>query len=168
MTEQPSRSAERRFRRADLLLFEGDRAVYLLVALLFLLAALAMALYTAANLVLNAHDDFPRRLVEFVDGLLLVLIIMEVLGTVRSYLSTGHTSLRPFLYIGIISATRRILAIGAETTLGHASSEALFRRQSIDLGVNAAVVLALAAALFLLGRQAAGRGAEETAEEREG
>ena len=79
---------------------------------------------------------------------------MEVLGTVRSYLTTGETSLRPFLYIGIISATRRILAIGAQTTLGEVASETAFRRFMIDLGVNAAVVLALALALFLFGREA--------------
>jgi uncharacterized membrane protein (DUF373 family) len=161
MSERESAGREGGFRRADELLFQGDRAVYVLVALLFLLAALAMAIYTAATLVLHAQDEFPRRLVEFIDGLLLVLIIMEVLGTVRSYLSTGHTSLRPFLYIGIISATRRILAIGAETTLGQAATEAAFRRQAIDLGINAAVVLALAAALYLLSRQGLQNGERE-------
>ena len=139
--------------RADRLLGYGDRAVYLLVAGLFLIAAIAMALFAAANLVLHAGEGFPEQLVGFIDGLLLVLIIMEVLGTIRSYLSTGHTSLQPFLYIGIISATRRILAIGAETTLGHAVAEAAFRRQTIELGVNAAVVLALAAAIYLLSSQ---------------
>src|SRR6266571_6260277 len=122
--------------RADRLLGYGDRAVYILVAVLFLLAAIGMAIFSAATLVTHAQENFPQRLVEFINGLLLVLIIMEVLGTVRSYLSRGHTSLQPFLYIGIISATRRILTIGAEATLGQANSEVLFRRQIIDLGVN--------------------------------
>jgi uncharacterized membrane protein (DUF373 family) len=166
MSERAPRARDDRLSRADNLLSQGDRAVYVLVALLFLLAAVAMAVYTAAALVMHASEDFPRRLVEFIDGLLLVLIIMEVLGTVRSYLSTGHTSLRPFLYIGIISATRRILAIGAVTTLGQASTDAVFRRQAIDLGVNAAVVLALATALYLLGRQS-GAGVDSEGETRE-
>ena len=87
----------------------------------------------------------------FINGLLLVLIILEVLGTVRSYLTTGATSLKPFLYIGIISATRRILSIGAQTTLGEATNTTAFNHQMIDLGANGGIVLALAVALFLFG-----------------
>jgi hypothetical protein len=41
--------------RADRLLGYGDRLVYILVAALFLLAAIAMALFSAANLVLHTR-----------------------------------------------------------------------------------------------------------------
>ena len=74
--------------------------------------------YSLVTFFKNLNDDFPLDVITFVNDLLLVLIILEVLGTVRSYLANGETTLRPFLYIGIISATRRILAIGARTTLG--------------------------------------------------
>jgi uncharacterized membrane protein (DUF373 family) len=151
-------------RLTELWLARADRTVYVWVALLFLLAAVAMTVYSVLTFVLHLGQNFPLQLVIFVNDLLLVLIIMEVLGTVRSYLATGSTSLRPFLYIGIISSTRRILIIGAETTLGDATSEATFRRLMIDLGVNGAVVLALAVALFLFGRhQAGGESASERA-----
>jgi hypothetical protein len=43
--------------RADRLLGYGDRLVYILVAALFLLAATAMALFSAANLVLHAEEE---------------------------------------------------------------------------------------------------------------
>src|SRR6195256_179312 len=102
----------------------ADEALYLLVALLFLIAAFAMGVSSVITFIKNVNDDFPLDIITFVNDLLLVLIILEVLGTVRSYLATGTTSLRPFLYIGIISATRRILALGAKTTIGEASSEA--------------------------------------------
>jgi uncharacterized membrane protein (DUF373 family) len=134
----------------------ADRGVYLVVAVLFLLAALAMGGYAVVTFVRGARHGFPLQLITFINDLLLVLIILEVLGTVRSYLATGTTSLRPFLYIGIISATRRILAIGAQTTLGEVHSEAVFRHLMIDLAVNGAVVLALASALFLFGRHQPG------------
>jgi uncharacterized membrane protein (DUF373 family) len=130
----------------------ADRAVYVLVALLFLGAAVAMGGYAVVTFVREARHEFPLQLIVFINDLLLVLIILEVLGTVRSYLATGTTSLRPFLYIGIISATRRILAIGAQTTLGEAKTETAFRHLMIDLGVNGTVVLALATALYLFGR----------------
>jgi uncharacterized membrane protein (DUF373 family) len=135
----------------------ADRALYVLVAILFLIAALAMGGYSLVTFFNHLNDDFPLDVITFVNDLLLVLIILEVLGTVRSYLANGETTLRPFLYIGIISATRRILAIGARTTLGEISSETTFRHLMIDLGVNGAVVLALGIALFLVARQSDGK-----------
>lgn len=134
----------------DVWLERLDRGVYLLVAVLFLVAATAMGGYSILTFVQHIGDDFPLDLITFINDLLLVLIILEVLGTVRSYLQTGTTSLEPFLYIGTISATRRILAIGAQATLKGESDETVFRHLMIDLGVNGMVVLALALALFLL------------------
>jgi uncharacterized membrane protein (DUF373 family) len=131
---------------ATALLDRVDGLVYAVIAGLFLVAALAMAVYSVAFFV-TGQADFPLRLITFVNDLLLVLIIMEVLGTVRTYLARGHTSLRPFLYIGIISATRRILAVGAEATLRGTRSDIDFGREMVELAVNAGVVLALALAL---------------------
>jgi uncharacterized membrane protein (DUF373 family) len=134
--------------RATALLDRAEGLVYSAIAVLFLVAALAMAAYSVVIFV-AAEADFPLRLITFVNDLLLVLIIMEVLSTVRTYLAGGHTTLRPFLYIGIISATRRILAVGAEATLRGARSDIVFQREMIELGVNAVVVLALALAVFV-------------------
>jgi uncharacterized membrane protein (DUF373 family) len=131
----------------------GDQAIYVGAAILFLAAAAAMGCYSVITFIRHIGDDFPFQLVTFINDLLLVLIILEILGTVRSYLLTGTTSLVPFLYIGIISATRRILAIGAASTLGAAISETEFRDRMIDLGANGGVVLALAVALYLFGRR---------------
>ena len=144
----------------------ADLAVYAAVAVLFLGAAVAMAVYSVVTFFQHLGDGFPLDVITSINDLLLVLIILEVLGTVRSYLVNGTTSLTPFLYIGIISATRRILAIGAATTLGEATSEMAFHHQMIDLGANGGVVLALAIALFLFGRQRSG--APALAREEEG
>jgi uncharacterized membrane protein (DUF373 family) len=130
----------------------ADRALYVVTAILFLVAAMAMTVYAIVTFFQHIGEDFPLRLVTFINDLLLVLIILEVLGTVRSYLDTGTTSLKPFLYIGIISATRRILAIGAQTTLGAAPTDSGFQHLMIDLAINGLVVLVLAVALFLFGR----------------
>ncbi len=85
--------------------------------------------------------------------MLLVLIIMEVLGTVTHYLKSQATSLRPFLFIGIISATRSILSVGARlsVTYSNIGSEE-FLHDMVELGISAAVVLALGITLKLLGR----------------
>jgi uncharacterized membrane protein (DUF373 family) len=130
-----------------------DSLLYVIVAVLFAVAAVVMGGYSVWQFVKHLNDDIPSDVVLFVNDLLLVLIILEVLGTVRSYLATETTSLKPFLYIGIISATRRILAIGAQMTLGESPAENVFRHRMIDLGVNGAVVLALAVALYLFGKE---------------
>ena len=97
------------------------------------------------------NTGFPLAIVTLVNDLLLVMIIMEVLRTVLSYLQERATSLQPFLFIAAISATRRILAIGAQMTVtGDTLSPDKFRQVMIDLGANAGAILALAVALYLL------------------
>jgi uncharacterized membrane protein (DUF373 family) len=86
--------------------------------------------------------------------LLLVMIIMEVLRTVLSYIQEHGGSLNPFLFIAAISATRRILAIGAQMSVaGDSLSTDAFHKAMIDLGANAGAILAIALALFLLGKR---------------
>ncbi len=89
-----------------------------------------------------------------INDLLLVMIIMEVLRTVVSYLAERGGSLRPFLFIAAISATRRILAIGAQMSIaGDRLTPDKFQQAMIDLGVNASAILAISIALYLLARR---------------
>jgi hypothetical protein len=78
---------------------------------------------------------------------------MEVLGTITHYLKSQATSLRPFLFIGIISATHSILSVGARLSVASNSiSSDEFLHTMIELGVSAAVVLALGITLRFLGK----------------
>src|SRR3979490_1841091 len=61
--------------RALYWLEHADRLVYSLIAMLFLAAAVAMTLYSVATFVAG-QQEFPLRLVIFVNVLLLVLIIL--------------------------------------------------------------------------------------------
>ncbi|HEY7834552.1 MAG TPA: phosphate-starvation-inducible PsiE family protein, partial [Ktedonobacterales bacterium] len=103
-------------RRLSLVVLDAlDLLVYALVGLAFIGAALLALGFSLAHLLLNFGVALPltgvvQDVLDFVSDLLLVLIIMEVLGTVRSYLEKGDTSVEPFLIIGIISATRSILS----------------------------------------------------------
>ena len=143
-------------RRVTPVLEGADALVYSLVGIVFFLAALGMLGYSVASFPANVADQgFPLAIIMLINDLLLVMIIMEVLRTVLSYLAERGTSLRPFLFIAAISATRRILAIGAEMSV---SGEATlppdgFQRAMIDLGVNAGAILAIALALYLLSRR---------------
>ena len=140
----------------------ADSVVYAIVGVCFLIAAILALVYTfwAFGVSIIELHQFPmdqqpgrgaQAIIEFVSGLLLVLIIMEMLGTVIHYLQVHATSLRPFLFIGIISATRSILSIGARLSVEGLNLGATdFTYAMFELGVSAAVILALGITLKLL------------------
>jgi len=132
----------------------ADAFVYALVGVVFLVAALGMLGYSLVAFPAGLRDTgFAVAVVTLVNDLLLVMIIMEVLRTVLSYLQERATSLEPFLFIAAISATRRVLAIGAHMSVaGETLSPDKFREAMIDLGANAGAILAIAVALYLLRR----------------
>ncbi|HET7637576.1 MAG TPA: phosphate-starvation-inducible PsiE family protein [Ktedonobacteraceae bacterium] len=157
-------SRERFVQNLGRLLDRADSVVYAIVGICFLLAAILALVYTfwAFSLSIIGLQTFPmnqrpgqeaQAIIELVSGLLLVLIIMEMLGTVIHYLQVHATSLKPFLFIGIISATRSILSIGARLSIqGFNLSATDFMHAMIELGVSAAVILALGLTLKLLSK----------------
>ena len=136
---------------------QGDAFIYAIVGICFFLGsffALGYAFWDFGSAMLQTHlapSDVASAIIKLVSDLLLVLIIMEVLGTVIHYLKAHATSLRPFLFIGIVSATRGILSIGARLSIEQVKPDA-FNAAMIELCVNAAVILALGITLKLLGR----------------
>ena len=138
------------------ILESADALLYSLVGLVFLGAAAGMLGYSVLSFPATVQDagGFPIAIITLINDLLLVMIIMEVLRTVLSYLAERGGSLRPFLFIASISATRRILAIGAQMSVaGENLTADRFQQSMIDLGVNAGAILAIAIALFLLGKR---------------
>jgi uncharacterized membrane protein (DUF373 family) len=141
------------------ILESADAMVYALVGLVFLVAALGMLGYSLFAFPEALRETgFALAIVTLVNDLLLVMIIMEVLRTVLSYLKERGTSLQPFLFIAAISATRRILAIGAQMSVaGENLTAEKFREAMLDLVANAGAILAIAVALYLLNRRPASR-----------
>jgi len=137
-----------------------DSLVYSIVGFCFLIGAFCALGYSfwafgtgLRDAIVGSHiSDIANSIIQLVSDLLLVLIIMEVLGTVIHYLKAHATSLRPFLFIGIVSATRGILSIGARLSIEQKASGSDFTNAMIELGVNAAVILTLGITLKLLGK----------------
>lgn len=176
-TSETAVPARRRAGRMTRLLESTDSVVYALVGASFLMAALISLVYSVVKFAVAfvgslgltvpgappsagafSGAGFATAIIDFVSDLLLTLIIMEVLGTVVHYLRTRATSLKPFLFIGIISATRGVLAVGARLSVADfsqplsASQSIEFRNSMIELVVNAGVIIALGVALRLIGR----------------
>jgi uncharacterized membrane protein (DUF373 family) len=83
-----------------------------------------------------------------IHDLLLVVILLELFRTIINFLKTYVITLEPFLYIGIIASTRRILTTGAEAYSENLSQDQ-FQRYLQDVGLNVLVIVALVFAVYL-------------------
>jgi uncharacterized membrane protein (DUF373 family) len=144
-------------RRAHLdLLGSVDHALNYAVAVV-LLAVAAIVLWHTGYELATSRQPFLTATTTAVNGVLFTIIVLEVFRTVVEHLKHGGVQLQPFLIIATISAVRSILAVGARLTLEGSAQQPM--RSVIDsvlleLAVNAAVVLSLAAALVLVRRVA--------------
>ncbi|MDQ6726737.1 MAG: phosphate-starvation-inducible PsiE family protein [Actinomycetota bacterium] len=124
-------------------------------AVALLLVAVAAAVLVKSVIDFFGHRDlvFAVRVTGVINSVLFVIIVMEILRTVVAHFDDAGLQLKPFLIIGIISAVRHILTVGAQVSLGGAEGTAAdFRRAQTELGVNAAVVMALVLGLVLVWR----------------
>jgi len=129
------------------------------VGLGFLLAANAIALLVSGGL--NFWEGLragtlSRDMVAHLDRTLLILMIVEILYTVQVSFREHVLRAEPFLIVGLIAATRRILILTAEfaemLTMGHTA----FRNAMLEMGVLTVMILALVVSLFLLRKTHAG------------
>ena len=126
-----------------------EDVVYVVVAL-SLIGIGAAALYNTISDMLNSSAPFAVTVTDAVSGVLFVVIVLEIFRTVVAHLEGGGFQLMPFLIIGVISAVRHILLVGALTFAG--GSNTTFNHAVIELGVNAGVALVLVIALVLVHR----------------
>jgi len=134
----------------------AEDLVHYLVALV-LVAVAGVVLVRSVSDAFNANDEvFAVRITSVINSILFVIIVMEILRTVVAHFDDAGLQLKPFLIIGIISAVRHILTVGAQVSLGAADEHGdRFRHTQIELGVNAAVVIALVIGLVLVWRSEA-------------
>lgn len=126
-----------------------DVVHFVIVAVLFVVAVVVLA-RTAGEL-LHRHHGFAATVTDAINGVLFVVIVMELLRTVMAHFERGGFQLQPFLVIGIISVVRHILTVGARLTLG-GEAPSQFARTQVELAVNAGVVLVLTVGLVLIRR----------------
>ncbi len=133
------------------------RVLHLAEDLIHYLVAIAMIFLAGYVLFRSAVDffdksDYATRVIGGINGVLFVVIVLELLTTVLAHFHDSGFQLTPFLIIGGISAVRHILTIGAQESLGEESNQSAFNHAQIGLGVNAGVTLVMVVALVLMHR----------------
>lgn len=136
-----------------------EHAIYAALGLLLAVTAV-LALFDAAALTFEAirHLGGATQLLDVVDRLLFLLMLVEILHTVRVSMRSGRLTCEPFLIVGLIASIRRVLVITLQSSeIMHAKEwnaekEALFRASMIELGVLALLILTMVVSIFMLHR----------------
>jgi uncharacterized membrane protein (DUF373 family) len=138
-------------RRLLQILVEGEKLTFMAIAVALLALALVVFARGVQDLVLApAGEQFAVTITRAVNSVLFIVVLLELVRTIVARLEGGGFQLQPFLVIGIISATRDILTVGAELSL--VGEQAQLGHTLTELGVNAGVVVALSVALVLIRR----------------
>lgn len=142
--------ASRVFGRVELL-------AYIVLGLMLALAALIRIGLAGASLWITVLErDDTVALIVTIDRLLFVLMVIEILHTVRVSFRSGTLVCEPFLVVGLIASIRRVLVITLE--LSQASqpnrwtdeAREFFNATMMELGVLGGLILIMVISIFLL------------------
>src|SRR3982751_1638236 len=92
---------------------------------------------------------------KLLNDLLLVIILLELFRTVVRFLQTEVLELEPYLAVGIIACTRRVLTASAELShqlelVARETRQELFQQYLMDVGLNVTVIIVLILGVYLL------------------
>ncbi|HEV3267116.1 MAG TPA: phosphate-starvation-inducible PsiE family protein [Acidimicrobiales bacterium] len=121
---------------------------YAIVASLLIVAAIVLV-RTVVDF-LSHWGSFPQSVVAAIDGILVVIILLDIAHTVFGHLRASVFPVRPFLVIGILAGVRDILSASAHLTLSGPLTQVNFNDTLISLGVGVGVVVFLLLGLLVL------------------
>ena len=131
-------------------LARGFEVALYAIAVVGLAAAAVLVVIGGVQAVIRAATSKATALeagVLLLDHILLVLIIAELAYTIRS-VQYHEIAVEPFLFIGLIATIRRVLIVTAQ--LEQPQSDQALNRLLLQLGVLGLLVLAIAAAIFMI------------------
>lgn len=122
--------------------------ILLAISALLLLGSGAVAFARAVS-----DGQLAAAVISLLDRLLLTLMIVELLYTVQVSFREHTLVPEPFLLVGLVAATRRILVLTAELGDVKDRPPEAFRSSMIELGVFAVMIVAFVACLLMLRRR---------------
>jgi uncharacterized membrane protein (DUF373 family) len=130
-----------------------QEGVYIVVGLLLVIAAIAVTVGTVEELIDSFGEVTDPVAVGLLvlDRILLLLIVAELLHTLRIVLYEGDIYAEPFLLVGLIAVVRRVVVVTAQV---EQSSGRTLTNLLLELGMLALLALAFGAAIYLLRRGA--------------
>ena len=133
-----------------------DRLGYLTAG--FSLLVLGMVIFAHAWYVFltgAGHTGLLPSGLKLLNDLLLVIILLELFRTVIRFLQTEVLDLEPYLAVGIIACTRRVLTASAELSHQLNMTETQFYQYLMDVGLNVTVIMVLVVGVLLIRKRPA-------------
>lgn len=127
-----------------------EDVVYVGLGILLGLSAAALLVNVAIGKSVLAGAS-AQSIVDILDRMLLILMIVELLYTVQVSFREHTLVPEPFLIVGLIAVTRRILVVTAQfATIFEKGNDAAFRSAMIELALLTVMVIVLVISLRLL------------------
>ena len=129
----------------------SELLIYLATGVLLVVAAGGLLVVAAVEMVERLLEgDYVRTLLQVLDRSLLLLMLAEIIYTVRRVAQKQQLEATPFFIVAIIAAIRRMLIITAESATHVDLRDPTFQASMIELGLLGLLILALAGAMRLL------------------
>ena len=129
-----------------------DRWGYITAGLSLLILGMLIFAYSWYTFIVAASHKMTVLAagLRLLNDLLLVIILLELFRTVVRFLQTEILALEPYLAVGIIACTRRVLTASAELAHLPEVTNEQFYRYLMDVGVNVGVIMVLVLGVFLI------------------
>jgi uncharacterized membrane protein (DUF373 family) len=153
--EQPDRDDDvpARTRVGNTVLEIAETVVYVGIAVLLWIAAMAVLVYAGRNIVDLFGSEADSVALEMLDTLLLAFIVVELLFAVRSTLAKRELIAEPFLLVGIIASIKEIVVLAVKAAETAGDDDDAFKNQLLEIGVLGVLVLLLGITALLLRRK---------------
>jgi uncharacterized membrane protein (DUF373 family) len=149
--DEESEGPRRLRKRVSLVSSYFEDLVYVGLGLVLAYSAAALLVTAVVGLWHNATEGAPvPAIINLLDRSLLVLMIVELLYTVKVSFREHALLPEPFLVVGLIAATRRILVVTAEFGQMMDKPGFDFHKGMIEVALLTLMVLVLVASLRLL------------------
>ena len=134
-----------------------------------LLASVALALLATEIIYFGQYifaGALSENIVMLLDRILLIIIFVEVLYTVQVSFRQHILQPGPFLVVGLIAVTRRILVLTAELPKMVKETGPVFYNAMLELGLLTLLIVVLVVSLYILKPGDPNAAAEETSKKK--
>ncbi len=133
----------------------GEDGIYLIAGALLAATAVFLLISTAGDFIEAVKDGNLRlHAIEILDSLLLVLMLAEILHTIRIAIMQHTLVMEPFLIVALIASVRRILILTPEAAAFVQRDPGAFRNTMIELGLLTLLILVVVISIAILRRYA--------------
>lgn len=146
---EPDEEPPRYVRMGNAVLAITEDVIYVGIAILLTVSAVALLVSAASGLTGIADTSTSEVVLLVLDRLLLVFIVVELLYAVRVILGKREVVAEPFLVVGIIASIKEIIVLSVEAA-DYVGTDQKFEHAITEVAVLGVLVLILAGASILL------------------